>query len=77
MLRNEEQALRNNSQVIKDKLHKHRNEKQSLKNNFQVIRDKLHKLENEADILRDNDKNNIKLVKINNKIYLINKVNLK
>ena len=55
-------------------MHKHRNEIQPLKNNFQVIRDKLHKLENEADILRDNDKNNITLDKINNKIGLINRI---
>ena len=75
MFRNEEQALRNNSQVIKDKLHKHINEIQSLKNNFQVIRDKLHKLEKEAHILRDNDKDNITLDKINNKIDSINKIN--
>ena len=45
MFRNEEQALRNNSQVIKDKLHEPRNEEQTLGNNFQVIREEVYELE--------------------------------
>ena len=54
MLRNEEQRLRNNSQVIKDKLYELGNEEQTLRNNFQVIRDELRELKNKAHVIKNN-----------------------
>ena len=53
MPRNEEQTLRNNSQVIKDKLYELGNEEQTLRNNL-VIRDELRELKNKAHVIKNN-----------------------
>ena len=55
MFRNEEQTLRNNSQVIKDKLYEIRNEEQTLRNSSEVIRDELRELKNKAHVCGKNN----------------------